>query len=219
MDSAVTAFLTFLGVLLTAVGLYFAYNHRRQVQLQITQNRLKAYAGLWELMKPASPMRLPNSKGSISKEERFRMFDEMTNWYFGQGRGMLLESQTREMYLKAKSNLTCDDDLLQPLPSGVVTEQRRSQMSIGQPSLLRSQMKTDIGVYGTPFHENLSDEDEDFLRACHADLSRPPWAKPLHTRVEQRISAFWRGIMASAASRAGDKNRLPASGGHSGQPP
>jgi hypothetical protein len=179
-NAVVTILATAVGVVLTGAGLYFAYNHRRQVQLQITEHRLQAYAGLWSIMKVASPMRTP-SGGSLSAEERLRLFDQMTDWYFTDGHGMLLESVTREIYLRAKENLVCADEKLKP-PAVVrfknLSEKERADLSISQLSLLRSQMKRDIEVYGVPFHADLSDSEKAFLKLCGADLRRPPWSPP-----------------------------------------
>jgi hypothetical protein len=179
-NAVVTILATVVGVVLTGAGLYFAYNHRRQVQLQITETRLKAYAGLWSMMEVAAPMRTPNG-GSLSAEERLRLFDHMTAWYFTGGNGMMLESVTREIYLRAKQNLVCPDEKLEPpdaRASTKLSEKERGDLSINQLSLLRSQMKTDIEVYGVPFHADLSNSEREFLRLCGADLRRPPWSRP-----------------------------------------
>jgi hypothetical protein len=179
-NSVVTILATAVGVVLTGAGLYFAYNHRRQVQLQITEHRLQAYAGLWSITKVASPMRTPKG-GSLSAEERLRLFDHMTDWYFTDGHGMLLDSVTREIYLRAKTNLVCPDEKLEPpVASGSkkISEKEREDLSISQFSLLRSQMKKDVEVYGVPFHADLSDTEKEFLRLCGADLRRPPWSVP-----------------------------------------
>ena len=178
-NAVLTFVATIVGVVLTGAGLYFAYNHRRQVQLQITNDRLKAYAGLWSLMKVAASMRTPDG-GSLSKEERLKLFDHMTDWYFADGHGMLLDSLTREIYLHAKKNLVCPDDALKPPVKRATTmsDKERGALSISQLSLLRSQMKRDIEVYGIPFHADLSDDEKAFLTYCGADLRRPPWSRP-----------------------------------------
>ncbi|HXN02422.1 MAG TPA: hypothetical protein VN973_11110 [Candidatus Dormibacteraeota bacterium] len=184
-NAAVTILASVIGLALTGAGLYFAYNHRRQVQLQITDHRLSAYAGLWSLMRPAAPMKTPDG-GSLSADERRHLFDEMTNWYFHEGHGMLLESLTREIYLKAKHNLLCPDDQLEPRVfhgAKKLSDRERGDLSIRQLSLLRSQMKKDIEVYGIPFHKNLSHPDKEFLKLCGANLDRPPWAPPWHRRA------------------------------------
>ncbi len=178
-NAITTIFASVFGVILTAAGLYYAYNHRRQVQLQIADHRFEAYAGLWSIMKVAAPMRTPEG-GSLRSDERGRLFDQMTDWYFDGGHGMLLEPLTREMYLTAKQNLVCTDDSVQPPSLRKATglsEQERGLMSIKQLDLLRNQMKTDIVVFGVPFFPVFEDEKA-FLSHCGADLGRPPWSRP-----------------------------------------
>ena len=181
-NAAVTILAAVVGVVLTGAGLYFAYNNRRQVQLQITEHRLQAYSGLWSIMRVASPMRTATG-GALSGDERQRLFEQMTDWYFADGHGMLLESLTREIYLHAKHNLTCSDEELEPpavAGSTKLSEKVRADLSISQLSLLRSQMKMDIEVYGVPFHAELDPVEEKFLKLCGANLRRPPWSRPWH---------------------------------------
>jgi hypothetical protein len=124
-------------------------------------------------------MRTPEG-GSLSREERFKLFDHMTDWYFADGHGMLLDSLTREIYLLAKQNLVCADKDLVPSVkrSTALNEKERAELSIRQLSLLRSQMKKDVEVYGIPFEAELTDEDKAFLVHCGADLRRAPWSRP-----------------------------------------
>ena len=42
-------------LLVTAVGLWFAYNYRPQMTLKLSETRLKAYSRLWEISGVAAP--------------------------------------------------------------------------------------------------------------------------------------------------------------------
>ena len=92
---------------------------------------------------------------------------------------MLLTEQTRNIYLKAKRNLTCPVAKLEPASFreqvALEGEAARSSKSIRQLSLLRTSMRADVEIYTQPYEEELSPDDIEFLRACKVDLDRPPW--------------------------------------------
>ncbi|MGH2933892.1 MAG: hypothetical protein ACRDL2_05175, partial [Gaiellaceae bacterium] len=172
-----------VGVLIPGAGLYLGNSvrlrTREEVKSAVASKRLPAYASLWEMTKVASPMR----GRPLSSEERSGLFDEMTDWYYDGGQGMLLTEQTRNIYLTAKRNLTCADGDL--LPSSValrVTKEgdaARGQASIDQLSLLRTSMRADVEIFTEPYDQDLGDEDVAFLEACGVDLRRTPWRRAL----------------------------------------
>jgi hypothetical protein len=45
-------------------------------------------------------------------KERRKLYDEMTDWYYGQGNGMLLTPVTRQLYLNSKFNMICENRYL-----------------------------------------------------------------------------------------------------------
>jgi hypothetical protein len=176
-----------LGTVLTAavgaVGLYLAHSYARQVNLLLADRRMTAYGRLWAITEVARPTRIEFENNPLSTQERQSLHDTMTSWYYADGNGMLLNGVTKTVYLAAKSNLVCPDDKMQPAAVGEElkdrsadeVEQLRGQLSIRQLSLLRTQMKTDLAIYGRPFGPRLKDSDEAFLRHCGVQLSKKPW--------------------------------------------
>jgi hypothetical protein len=171
------------GIAITAVvsvaAIYYGNNLRRrtraEVEAKVAEKRLPAYAALWETTKIASPMR----GTPLAADERSQLFDELTDWYYDSGQGMLLTESTRNIYLKSKANLTCPAEKLIPASLGnrVAAEgdEARGWASIDQLSLLRTSMRADVEIFTQPYDEELSPDDVAFLEACKVDLSRPPW--------------------------------------------
>ena len=148
------------------------------------------------------------AKGPLSAAERHEMYVQMTNWYYADGHGMILAEGSHEIYLKAKFNLTCHTQELTPggsallqalgselasqqpsqlflrrsgsvtLGNGLSEEDLRGVLAIRQLSLLRTQMKSDLAIYGAPITKP-SESDKSFLKDCHVPLYRQPWRKPL----------------------------------------
>jgi hypothetical protein len=185
-----------LDIVVTAVlgvaALYYGQSLRRrtraEIEAQVAEKRFAAYAALWAKTKPASPTR----RTLMTEAERGTLFDELTDWYYDCGHGMLLAEQTRNIYLKAKNNLICGVDELEPasLAEKVATggDPARSSLSVDQLSLLRTSMRGDIQIYTEPYDEDLSPNDIAFLEACNVDLGRPPWRD-----AASRTSAHSRG--------------------------
>jgi hypothetical protein len=149
------------------------------VEAKAAEKRFAAYAALWEKTKVASPMR----GTPLTPDERSQLFDDLTDWYYDGGHGMLLTEQTRNIYLQAKKNLTCPANELEP---GSLAERvsadgdaARGAASIDQLSLLRTSMRADVEIYTHPYDESLSQDDVNFLQACNVDLGRPPWRDAL----------------------------------------
>jgi hypothetical protein len=107
-----------IGIVVTAVltlaGLYFGNSlrlkTRTEVEASVAEKRFAAYAALWAQTKIASPMRLV----PLTRVERSQLYDKLTDWYSDDGNGMLLTRATRNIYLKAKKNLTCPPEELVP---------------------------------------------------------------------------------------------------------
>ena len=170
------------GIAITAVlslaALYYGNNLRRrtraEIDARVAEKRLPAYAALWEKTKIASPMR-----GSpLSLGERSELFDSLTDWYYDGGNGMLLAEGTRNIYLKAKANLTCPADELVPASlrdRAAKDDAARGWASIDQLSLLRTSMRADVEIFTQPYDEELSPDDVAFLEASKVDLDRLPW--------------------------------------------
>jgi hypothetical protein len=172
-----------LGIVVTAVlgiaALYYGQSLRRrmraELEAKVAEKRFAAYAALWAKTKRASPMR----DTPLSPEDRSQLFNDLTDWYYDSGHGMLLSEQTRNIYLKAKKNLTCPVEDLEPtsLAERVALgdDADRSSATIDQLSLLRTSMRSDVQIYTQPYDEELSPEDIAFLEACKVDVDQPPW--------------------------------------------
>ena len=176
-----------LDIVVTAVlglaALYYGQSLRRrtdaEVEAQVAEKRFAAYAALWSKTKLASPTR----RTPMTGRERSKLFDDLTDWYYDCGHGMLLAEQTRNIYLKAKKNLICSVDELEPASLAekvaVGGESARSSLSVDQLSLLRTSMRADVRIYTEPYDQQLSPDDIAFLNACSVDLARPPWRDAL----------------------------------------
>jgi hypothetical protein len=165
--------------LLSVAALYYGQSLRRrmsaEVAAKVADKRFDAYAALWQEMKIASPMRTT----PLTAGERSKLFQDLTDWYYNKGHGMLLTERTRNIYLTAKRNLTCPVEKLEPASFkeqvALEGDTARSSRSIRQLSLLRTSMRADVEIYTQPYEEELSPDDIEFLRACKVDLDRPPW--------------------------------------------
>jgi hypothetical protein len=114
----------------------------------------------------------------LSLGERSELFDSLTDWYYDCGNGMLLAEGTRNIYLKAKANLTCPAEELVPASlrdRAAEDDAVRGWASIDQLSLLRTSMRADVRIFTQPYDEELSPDDLAFLEASKVDLDRPPW--------------------------------------------
>jgi hypothetical protein len=169
--------------LLTGAALFFGNSlrlkMRSEVEANVAEKRFAAYAALWATTKDASPMR----GAPLTPIERSQLFNKLTDWYYDGGQGMLLTEPTRNIYLRAKKNLTCPIEELVPesLAKQVARDGDavRGQASIDQLSLLRTSMRADIRIYTQPYDEELSHEDIAFLEACKVNVGRAPWRDAL----------------------------------------
>jgi hypothetical protein len=140
---------------------------------------------LWEATGLAAPTRLEfeGIRGALSAKERQSLYQQLTDWYYRDGNGMLLESETRRLYLDAKHNLCCSPSDLRPtnllrlLPGMLDKEQQRGLIAIRQLSLMRTQMKKDLAIYGRPYVGSLTAHEKAFLRHCKINLRAQPWRR------------------------------------------
>ena len=182
--------ISFLTLVLTGVGLYLAHNYRRRAKIEVADERRVAYAELWALTQVAAPTLLDmNGPEHVFPEaKRRQLYEAMTDWYYRDGNGMLLEATTRRIYLKAKHNLICPEEKLDPkglladLPQEVADDDQRGCLSIRQLSLLRSQMKVDLAIFGLPWVGSLAKHERKFLTECGICLDPNLW-----TRLQARI--------------------------------
>jgi hypothetical protein len=132
----------------------------------------------------------------ISAKERKELYDNMTDWYFGCGNGMLLDRMTREIYLNAKFNLICEDEKLRPpqlmngRPQNLQEQgQWRGELSMSQLSLLRQSMRYDLAIYADPYQTGpLGDAEEMFLKEAGVDLGKKPWKPDTRGSQERKSS-------------------------------
>ncbi|MCX5357307.1 hypothetical protein OG864_00725 [Streptomyces sp. NBC_00124] len=163
---------------LGVAGFAVAGNIRRDVKLRLAERRLAAYERLWALMRPASPYADP-----LDEHGRQLLQGAFTDWYFAHGDGMLLERVSRNVYFETKDNLTRPLGLLTPMESRARIaelepsdrQRARGMLAQRQLSLLRTQLKSDLAVFGTPYGPALGPEDRAFLRHCGVNIQQQPW--------------------------------------------
>jgi hypothetical protein len=182
-SALIAAFSALLVAIVTAVAAIYAARIanrlEQQVALRTAEQRMTAYARLWQLTAVASPSRI----SPITASERQQLYDDITlGWYYEHGNGMVLTEPTRTLYLHAIDNLVCpDSDLFPPsLATEAPTEPTdrelwRGELPQDQLSLLRTQMKGDLAIFGRVYAGSLSSRDMDFLRECGLDPQQEPW--------------------------------------------
>jgi hypothetical protein len=167
-------------LVLGIAGFIVARNINRDIKLKLAERRLAAYERLWALMRAASPYSEPlDDRGRQLLQEKF------TDWYYANGDGMLLERASRSVYLEAKDNLVRKLTDLTPKESrqrlkeltADDLEGERGKLSQRQLSLLRTQLKSDLAIFGRPYGPTMGHEDRAFLVHCGVDISRKPWSE------------------------------------------
>jgi hypothetical protein len=193
---------------ITLTGLYLAYSFHRQQRLKVAEQRIDAYRKLWEVMGAARPSRLEPADGAgpISPTEARELYDSITAWYFQNGNGMLLTEPTRAMYLEAKRRLGAySTETSDGKPSERAGERRMRELS-----LLRTQMKFDLTIYGVFHPDSLDEEDAAFIRSC--GLNPTSWCRPRSQRLglvrprtsERVLGPRWPGARGRHGPRAQD---------------
>jgi hypothetical protein len=187
MDFFVTAFIA-------SVGLYLANSFRRHQRLKIADQRLEAYRALWELMEVARPTRIDEDcpverGGPLTQGEARSLYRAMTHWYYGSGNGMLLPDETKRVYLEAKRRLA-------GFAAGSEDWMGGGERRIRELSLLRTQMKVDLAIYGMHYFEGMEEGDanSEFLRSAH--IEPQGWARPGRDRRRKRATEAVRRILA-----------------------
>src|SRR5215467_8364914 len=154
MAAAANWALAAVTLVLGVVGFIAARSINKERELRITERRLAAYERIWALMRSASPNDEP-----LDEAGRRQLEKKLADWYYANGDGMLLVNGSRSMYMKAKDNLILpverivpreSSQRLQPL-SGAKLEQERGLLAQRQLSLLRTQLKSDLKVFGVPY--------------------------------------------------------------------
>lgn len=165
-------------LVLGVAGFAVARNIRGDVRLRLAERRLQAYARLWSLMRVASPNADP-----LDEQRRWRLHAAFTDWYYANGDGMLLERVSRGVYFEAKDNLVRPTERVTPVLSrerlqrldGDELQRQRGLLAQRQLSLLRTQLKVDLAMYGRPYGPRLGPEDRAFLTHCGVNVKRRPW--------------------------------------------
>ena len=151
------------------IGLYLTNSLRRQHRLRMAEKRLDAYRELWALMAVARPTRLKeyDGGGPLTRTEAETLYRDTTDWYFGDGNGMLLMEPTKTLYLRVKETLG-------NYSAGEGEDWRTEGLRVmRQLSLLRTQMKLDLDIFGESYFEGeFRDEDREFLRSAGIDPDR-----------------------------------------------
>lgn len=182
-----------MGVVATGAVGWIAHNYRQNLQLQLSDKRLSAYTRLWEVTGVAAPTRLDGKgiAGYLRPDERWRLWRAMTEWYYRDGNGLLLDDASKSVYLKVKHNLACRTEELEPeglrnLVREELRQNRRGQgrpdaanddvirglLAISQLSLLRTQLKSDLRIYGQTYTGHLLRQRSSSCRAAASGSSR-----------------------------------------------
>lgn len=179
-------------LVITAAGLWFAYSYSRQMALKLSETRLQAYSRLWQISGVAAPTRLDGwgDDGYLLLDERRALWAAMTDWYYADGSGMLLKATTKDVYLNVKHNLICESSDLRPagladrineelrLPADYELDDRvRGTLAIRLISLLRTQLKSDLAIYGSTYSGKLNDYERFFLLHSGVNLRSKAWAR------------------------------------------
>jgi hypothetical protein len=182
-DWAQIAVTLLLGVITAYIGLSIRQKRRQEIAVNVADHRLKAYAELWSRIPLSPELRALRGDPPLRSEQLRRLFDELTDWYYLDGNGMLLGAQTRTIYLTVKTNLICPAEKFVPrslIEKVHADPAERSVSVVRQLSLLRSAMKADLEVFGKPWGEPLGNLDREFLYACRV----PGW-RVQHTAAER----------------------------------
>jgi hypothetical protein len=174
-DWATVAVTAFLGLVTIFVGLSIHLKRRQEIAAVVTQKGYEAYSSLWELIPYSPELQELQPKQRLKPEDRDDLFDKMTAWYYGSGRGMMLGDDTRGIYLTAKKNLICKVGEFVPASARKQigeSEEERTRQCVRQLSLLRSAMRADFEVLGKPWGREINDRDRQFILEFGARPSR-----------------------------------------------
>ena len=209
--------------LIAFAGLWLGHDLRRQQRLKVAELRVTAYSQLWALMAVVRVGRGqdfdPHQSPPLSRAEALDLYDKMTRWYFGSGSGMLLTNDTKDIYLAAKGRL---GDYARGAIDG--PEEDEGARRVRELSLLRTQMKYDVGILGVFFFKELTADDVTFLALAAADdQGRPdviypewwyarfrPWPERTIRLTWLRLRRMWRWLMRSMQRVRSPNTHRPA---------
>ena len=165
-------------VILTGIGIWFSHNYRRQLRVKLADRRLEAYAALWEI---SGKLRSSVAVGA-DMALRNTVSASMDDWYFDRGYGMLLSSPTRKLFFATKQALDYPADqrvpqLLKERLRGIPEKKRNLVVSCAcsrYMSLLRTQLKDDLAIYGRISHNRRLSDERELLSSCGISPGRPP---------------------------------------------
>jgi hypothetical protein len=179
-------------VFLGLVGLWLAHNYRRQIRLKLADRQVDAYMRLWKLTSVATPSRAT----PLDQVERQKLHDEIHQWYHGDGNGLFVSVETRDLLLSYQSNLVCPISKIKPaelaeqlsaMPE-VDAERRRGCISKRHATLLRYQLKNDLVLHISfvSYYNDLRSDDRAFLKSCGLSPWRRPW-RPRRLRPRDTV--------------------------------
>jgi hypothetical protein len=118
------------GIFGAFLGSYFNAELQKDVyyKTEILLPRLEAYKTLWNLTYGVRPTR----QERITEEEKSKLNNELTAWYYECGNGIFLSLKTGKLWRSARRSLSNQSD-----------DQIQNEFSS-----LRTQLKRDIKVYG-----------------------------------------------------------------------
>jgi hypothetical protein len=123
---------TFKGQQAREIDLFKAKLQREsESSTQIALSRLPSYKQLWALTEIVSPA----TKTEITADQKQKLEAKLRSWYYHDGNGIFLSLEAARRFLHAKNKLALSDSVsFQDIQAAF--------------SDLRTQMKSDIGVYG-----------------------------------------------------------------------
>jgi hypothetical protein len=104
--------------------------------------------------------------------------------------------------LSEKESKTTDKRLPYGKAGDLSEDELRGVLAIQQLSLLRTQMKSDLAIYGNPYFGKLTDSNREFLKHCHVKLNRRPWG---HTGFWRFPKLVWAAMFDRIQRRHGDR--------------
>ena len=162
---------------------YLANSLHRQLKRGVQERQLTAYEGLWAVTGAAVTIRVkgPWAGGALTEDERHKLFQDMTRWYYDRSGGIYLCPHVRSLYLQAEENLLCPETEIKPekaleefAHTCDITE-RRVLLAIHQLSLLRWVMRFDPDIHTEPFNAKLMPKETQLLKDCDINPYKAPF--------------------------------------------
>ena|SRR5215469_12346160 len=164
-------------VVLSGVGLWAAQNYRRQLRVKLAEQLFKAYISLWEITGQLT-MR---TAVTMDATKRKTIATAMEDWYFSRGYGLLMPPTTRKLYFAIMQDLSF------PLEEAVPESLRKKVLRLPKErhnlvmacacqrylSLLRTQLKDDLAVYGRISNRRRISDERELLSSCGISPGSP----------------------------------------------